>query len=359
MEAGLVLVLLLTPLGLIYARSVARRFRLRLVAGVAKPLPGAAWRIVPAILVALALVVYAAGPDAVLLPVWAASNGGALLVLNALRSLGGIAAILFFLSIPFVIGRLIGTLSALAGFPRAPEPDPERERFVRFRLPSRSEPMPVRQPLVIAIDGPAAAGKGTLAQRLAQAYELPYLDTGLLYRAVGRLAHEAGVDLDDPDAAGSVARRLQTEHLEDPNLRGREAGERASRVAAHYPVRTALLAFQQNFAHRPEGAVLDGRDIGTVICPDADVKIFVTASPEVRARRRSDELIAKGRDAPYERILAETRERDARDAGRAIAPLKPAADAHLLDTSDLDIEAAFRAACQIVDDVLARRAERD
>jgi cytidylate kinase len=358
-EAGLVLVLLLTPLGLIYARSVARRFRLRLLGGAAKPLAGAAWRVVPALLLALALAVYAAGPDAALLPPALANNGGALLVLDALRTVGGLAAVLFFLSIPFVIGRLVGTALALAGIPRAPEPEPERERFVRFRQPPRSEPMPAKTPLVIAIDGPAAAGKGTLAKRLAEAYALPYLDTGLLYRAVGRLAAEAGIDLDDADAVGAIARGLRTDHLDDPSLRGREAGERASRVAAHYPVRTALLAFQQGFARAPEGAVLDGRDIGTVICPDADVKIFVTASPEVRARRRSDELIAKGRDAPYERILEETRERDARDAGRAIAPLRPAADAHLLDTSDLDIEAAFRAACRIVDDALAARAKRD
>jgi len=210
-------------------------------------------------------------------------------------------------------------------------------------------PLPIAAPLTIAIDGPAAAGKGTLAKRLAAHYGLPYLDTGLLYRAVGRLAHERGVDLDDAEAAGAVARSLDAGAIDEARLRGREAGELASRVAAHPPVRAALEAFQRAFAADPRGAVLDGRDIGTVICPDARVKIFVTASQEVRARRRTDELAAKGRTVEYERILAEVRERDARDAGRVAAPLKPAADARLLDTSELDIETAFRAACAIVD----------
>ncbi|KAA0968644.1 (d)CMP kinase [Aureimonas fodinaquatilis] len=204
-------------------------------------------------------------------------------------------------------------------------------------------------PLTIAIDGPAAAGKGTLAKRLAEHYSLPYLDTGLLYRAVGKLAHEQGIDLDDPEATGALAAKLDTSHLDDGSLRGREAGELASRVAVHPQVRNALIAFQKNFAARPDGAVLDGRDIGTVICPEARVKIFVTASPEVRARRRTDELVAKGRHVDYDTILAEVRERDTRDAGRATAPLKPADDAHLLDTSKMDIETAFRAACELID----------
>ncbi len=208
--------------------------------------------------------------------------------------------------------------------------------------------------LVIAIDGPAAAGKGTLAKRLAEHYGLPYLDTGLLYRAVGRKAHDDGIDLNDPQATGEVARRLTPSALDDGSLRGREAGELASRVAVHSPVRAALTRFQREFAGGPKGAVLDGRDIGTVICPQARVKIFVTASPEVRARRRTDELAAKGRAPDYERILAEVRERDARDSGRADAPLKAAADAHLLDTSELGIDQAFQAACDLVDRVLAR-----
>lgn len=209
--------------------------------------------------------------------------------------------------------------------------------------------------MLIAIDGPAAAGKGTIAKRLAAHYRLPYLDTGLLYRAIGKAMADRGLDLDDPVAAGGIAGTLPPSALDDPHLRGREAGEFASRVAVHPPVRAALLAFQRAFAGRPEGAVLDGRDIGTAVCPGAEVKIFVTASPEVRARRRTDELVAKGRDVLYERILAEIRERDARDSGRAAAPLRQAPDAVLLDTSDMDIEAAFRAAVDIVERTRARR----
>ncbi|MBC6718395.1 (d)CMP kinase [Aurantimonas sp. DM33-3] len=220
-----------------------------------------------------------------------------------------------------------------------------------MRRPIRIDPMTTA--LTIAIDGPAAAGKGTLAKRVAAHYGLPYLDTGLLYRAVGKLADDRGVDLDDAEATGAIATELDTSHLDDGSLRGREAGELASRVAVHGAVRTALTEFQRSFAARAEGAVLDGRDIGTVICPQARVKIFVTASAEVRARRRTDELAAKGRDVDYERILAEVRERDARDAGRAIAPLRPAPDAHLLDTSELGIEAAFQAACAVIDRALA------
>lgn len=209
--------------------------------------------------------------------------------------------------------------------------------------------VPSARPFVVAIDGPAAAGKGTLAERLAAALRLPYLDTGLLYRAIGKLMDERGFDLDDPVLAGQFAEALDPEDLKRGDLRGREAGELASRVAVHPAVRAALVDFQRAFASRAPGAVLDGRDIGTVICPDADVKIYVTASPEVRARRRTDELLAKGRDVVYETILAETRERDERDSGRAVAPLKPAADAILLDTSDLDRDAAFARALAIVE----------
>ena len=209
--------------------------------------------------------------------------------------------------------------------------------------------------MIIAIDEPAAAGKGTLAERVAAYYGLPYLDTGLLYRLVGKLLVERGIDPDNAAAAGAIAAKVDAAELNDPHLRGHEAGELASRVGVHPQVRNALLAFQRDFARRPGGAVLDGRDIGTAVVPDADVKIFVTASPEVRARRRTAELNAKGRDVDYERILAEIRARDARDASRAAAPLKAAADAHLLDTTDMDIEAAFRAAVDIVERAKAAR----
>ena len=207
--------------------------------------------------------------------------------------------------------------------------------------------------MIIAIDGPAAAGKGTIAQRLATHFRLPYLDTGLLYRAVGRDMLAQGLDLDDGASAGRVAAALDPAELKDPALRGHGAGEMASRVAVHPEVRHALLAFQRDFARRPGGAVLDGRDIGTAVCPDADVKIYVTATPEVRARRRTAELNAKGRDVAYERILAEIAARDARDAGRSLAPLTRAPDAHVLDTTNLDPEAAFRAAVAIVERHLA------
>src|SRR4029079_10224040 len=157
--------------------------------------------------------------------------------------------------------------------------------------------------MIIAIDGPAAAGKGTIAQKLALHFELPYLDTGLLYRAVGRDLAAIGANPDDPVAAGAVAARLDPADLTDPMLRGHEAGELASRVAVHPEVRRALLAFQRDFAARPRGAVLGGRDIRTAGCPAADVKIFVTATAETRARRRTAELRAKGRDIDYARIL--------------------------------------------------------
>jgi cytidylate kinase len=203
--------------------------------------------------------------------------------------------------------------------------------------------------MIIAIDGPAAAGKGTIAMKLARHYGLHHLDTGLLYRAIGRLMADKGLNVDDPAAAGAIARALKPADLDHAELRGREAGELASRVAVHADVRAALVDFQRDFARTPPGAVLDGRDIGTAICPDADVKIFVTASPEVRARRRTDELNAKGRDVPYERILAEILERDERDSHRSAAPLRQADDAVRLDTTALDADAAFAAAIEIVD----------
>jgi cytidylate kinase len=209
--------------------------------------------------------------------------------------------------------------------------------------------------MIIAIDGPAAAGKGTIAQRLSDHYKLPYLDTGLLYRLVGRTMHERDLDLADAAAAGKIAASFDPADLADLGLRGYRAGELASRVAVHPEVRQALIAYQRDFAAQPEGAVLDGRDIGTVICPNADVKIYITASPEVRARRRTQQLNAKGRSVDYVTILSEIRSRDARDSGRATAPLKQAADAHVLDTSKLDIEAAVKGAIAIVDQVRTKR----
>lgn len=205
--------------------------------------------------------------------------------------------------------------------------------------------------MIIAIDGPAAAGKGTLAARLARHFGLPYLDTGLLYRAVGKRVADGGLNPDDPGDAGRAAELLQAEELANPALRGHEAGELASRVAVHPGVRRALLAFQRDFASRPGGAVLDGRDIGTAVVPEADVKIYVTATAAVRARRRTDELRAKGRDIAYETILDEIVKRDARDAGRASAPLAIAADAVVLDTSSLDADSVFKKAVAIVESV--------
>ncbi len=207
---------------------------------------------------------------------------------------------------------------------------------------------------VIAVDGPAASGKGTVASRLAFHYGYPYLDTGLLYRAVGVALLRANQDLDDPKAAEAAARTMDLEVLEDPALRGAVAGEAASRTAAHPGVRSALLELQRAFARTEPGAVLDGRDIGTVIAPDAAVKLYVTASAEVRATRRWKQLVALGEDIAYETVLADIRRRDRRDAGRDAAPMKPAADAVLLDTTDLDIEAAIDAARRIVEAARAK-----
>ena len=209
--------------------------------------------------------------------------------------------------------------------------------------------------MIVAIDGPAAAGKGTLAARLARHFGLPYLDTGLLYRVVGKRVAERGLNPDDAAAAARAAESLDPEELRNPALRGHEAGELASRVAVHPEVRRALLAFQKDFARRPGGAVLDGRDIGTAVVPDADIKIYVTATAAVRAKRRTDELRAKGRDIAYETILDEIMARDARDAGRASAPLAIAPDAVILDTSALDADSAFEKAVAIVEAVRGDR----
>ena len=205
-------------------------------------------------------------------------------------------------------------------------------------------------PFVIAVDGPAASGKGTIASRLARVYGLPFLDTGLLYRAVGLDVLGAGGDLGDACAAEAAARALDPARLsDDPALTTGDAGEAASRVAGHPGVRAALLDLQQAFARQPAGAVLDGRDIGTVIAPDAAAKLFVTATPETRARRRWLQLKARGDDIGFDEMLADILRRDERDAGRGSAPMMQAHDAVLLDTTDLDIEAAFDAARRIVE----------
>ena len=211
------------------------------------------------------------------------------------------------------------------------------------------------KPLVIAVDGPAASGKGTIAARLAAHYGLPHLDTGLLYRAGGVKVLGDGHSLDDAEAAEAAARSLVPAGLaEDPRLTTGAAGEAASRVAGHTGVRAALLELQQDFASQPGGAVLDGRDIGTVIAPEATAKIFVTATPEVRALRRWKQLTARGDAIAFEAMLADIQRRDERDAGRGAAPMVMADDAVLLDTTDMDIEAAFDAARRIVEAARAR-----
>ena len=202
---------------------------------------------------------------------------------------------------------------------------------------------------VIAIDGPAASGKGTLARRLAAHFGLPHLDTGLLYRATARALIDEGLPLDDEAAAVEAARGLSLTDFDEALLRGREMGEAASLMGAMPAVRAALIDLQRSFAARPEGAVLDGRDIGTVICPLARVKIFVTATPETRAQRRALELAGRGEEVDYAAILEDVKKRDARDSERAAAPLKAAADAVTLDTSELDREQAFAAALAIAE----------
>ncbi|WP_454915728.1 (d)CMP kinase [Xanthobacter sediminis] len=202
--------------------------------------------------------------------------------------------------------------------------------------------------MIIAIDGPAASGKGTLARRLAHHYGLPHIDTGLLYRAVGAACLAAGA-LGDAEAAARIARDLDPSTLDADALRSAEVGEAASVVAAMPQVRKALLDLQRRFAAQPGGAVLDGRDIGTVICPDTPAKLFVTASPDVRAERRYKELLGRGEAVTYADVLADIRRRDDRDSSRASAPLVQAADAALLDTSALGIDEAFAAALALVE----------
>jgi CMP/dCMP kinase len=203
--------------------------------------------------------------------------------------------------------------------------------------------------MIIAIDGPAASGKGTLGKRLAAHYGLRHLDTGLIYRAVAKALMDAGHPLDDETRAVAVARSLDPARFEEAALKSHQVGEAASVVSAIPDVRAALLRFQRDFAAAPPGAVLDGRDIGTVICPDADVKIFVVAAPEERARRRAAEMKAAGQSVDEAAILADILKRDERDRSRAVAPLVAAPDAHELDTTHLDVEAAVKAAIALVE----------
>ena len=206
----------------------------------------------------------------------------------------------------------------------------------------------------VAIDGPAAAGKGSIARAVAERFALAYLDTGLLYRAVGKQALDQGRGVVDEGVAELVAQNLKPSALDRDDLRTVLAARAASRVAAMPGVRAALLKFQQDFAVQDGGAVLDGRDIGTVICPDADVKLFVTASDATRAQRRLAELNARGDDTTLERVAADLKSRDERDATRADAPLKRADDAVLLDTTELDIDAAVAKAADIIEQALDR-----
>jgi cytidylate kinase len=208
--------------------------------------------------------------------------------------------------------------------------------------------------MIVAIDGPAASGKGTIGKRVAAHYGLAYLDTGTLYRAVARDTLASGGDPADAHAALKSAKALDPSTLGDASLRGLGLGEAASLVAKHGEVRKALLAYQRDFARAPCGAVLDGRDIGTVICPDADVKLFVTATAEERARRRYLELKQAGVAMTEAEVLADIRRRDERDKNRAAAPLRKAPDAYLLDTTNLDIDAAFKAAIDLIDAAMGR-----
>ncbi|MEJ0073915.1 MAG: (d)CMP kinase [Alphaproteobacteria bacterium] len=203
--------------------------------------------------------------------------------------------------------------------------------------------------MIIAIDGPAASGKGTLGKRLAAHFGLRHLDTGLIYRAVAKALIDAGHPLDDKTHAAAAARALDPASFDERILKGHAIGEAASIVSAIPEVRAALVKFQRDFAAAPPGAVLDGRDIGTVICPDADVKIFVVAAPEVRARRRALELKSAGQNADEAAILEDIKRRDERDMGRATAPLRRAPDAHELDSSRLTIDEAVASAIKLVE----------
>ena len=212
--------------------------------------------------------------------------------------------------------------------------------------------------MIIAIDGPAASGKGTIARQIAAVYGLHHLDTGLLYRAVAKAVLDAGHSPDDVTRAIEAAVMLDPSKFDDRALKTQAITEAASVVAAIPEVRQALINYQRGFATKPPGAVLDGRDIGTVIAPGADIKIFVVASPEERARRRTMELKARGEEAEEQDVLADLLRRDERDSRRTAAPLKAAPDAHLLDTTHLGVDAAFRAAVDIIEAVRAGRKRR-
>ncbi len=209
--------------------------------------------------------------------------------------------------------------------------------------------------LIIAIDGPAASGKGTLARRLAEHYGLPHLDTGLTYRAVGYALLQSGLPLDREELAEIVAENLDLGSLDREILSAHEVGEAASKIAVMSTVRKILVEQQRKFAAQGEGAVLDGRDIGTVVCPQATVKLYITASPETRARRRHREVDEKSGGSSYEQILADIIKRDERDMGRADSPLKPATDAHLIDTSEMSIETAFETALRFVEAAISEQ----
>lgn len=202
--------------------------------------------------------------------------------------------------------------------------------------------------MIIAIDGPAASGKGTLARRLAEHFNLRHLDTGLTYRAVAAALLAKGLPLGDEAIAIEIAHHLDLAKMDKSVLSSHEIGEAASRIAVLGGLREELVRLQKDFAAVPPGAVLDGRDIGTVVCPDATVKLFVTASAEARAKRRTDEMLSKGQEAEYASVLSDLKRRDERDSQRTVAPMKQAEDAHLLDTTEMDIETAFQAAVDIV-----------
>lgn len=205
---------------------------------------------------------------------------------------------------------------------------------------------------VIAIDGPAASGKGTIARRLAHHYGFHHLDTGLCYRAVGKALMDADLTLDDEPSAVEMAHKVDLEKMDGAILSAHDIGNAASKVAVIPKVRSVLVDAQRKFSKKAPGTVLDGRDIATVVCPNANVKIYVTADAQARARRRFLEVQSKGSDQSYDQILADISQRDARDAGRSDSPLRRADDAHLIDTSKMDIETAFLAAKTHVDDAM-------